>query len=41
MSMADRPQEEQQRWTAERRATLVVSVIKGEASIRRRDQTGP
>jgi transposase-like protein len=33
MSMAEKPQEEQQRWTAKRRPALVVSIIKGETSV--------
>ena len=31
--MAEKPQEEQQRWTAKRRVALVVSIIKGETSV--------
>jgi transposase-like protein len=31
--MAEKPQEEPQRWTAKRRVALVVSVLKGETSI--------
>jgi transposase-like protein len=31
--MAEKPQEEHQRWTAKRRVALVVSILKGETSI--------
>ena len=31
--MAEKPQEEQQRWTAKRRVALVLSILKGETSI--------
>ncbi len=31
--MADDPPEEVQRWTAERRVALVVSILKGGASV--------
>src|SRR5262245_27377802 len=33
MPMADKPQDEQQPWTAKRRVALVVSILKGETSI--------
>jgi transposase-like protein len=31
--MAEKPQEEAQRWTAKRRVALVVSILKGETSV--------
>ena len=31
--MAEKPQEDPQRWTAKRRVALVVSILKGETSV--------